>query len=388
MLNYHPIKKYLENKSISDLIFNLNKEIDKGTVKKQVVGNLTQFSYKKGLDKSDFNPTLILSRGLILDEQKQEIVALPLPKFFNVGELKEGGHDSLLSFLDYQNKGNLHQVTEKVDSSLGIVYFYNDKWNVSTKGSIENSEQAKKGTSILAKYKLEYLNPAYTYLFEIVYPENKIVVPYNEEKLVLLRAYNNKTYEDKIDELVLLSELTGFELPKVYEPNFDVLVKSTKSLPYTQEGYVLEYQNGLLEKLKGDEYCRIHRMLSRVTPLFVWEDMRDMSNVNNLNLLPEEFQLDHLNIKQLLSDKFDYYVGQLYLLHMDTKHLTDKELGLKLKVVKSPVKKFLFKYRQNPNIFFKPSITRDFFFNLFKPKSNKLDGYTPTNAMNRFSNNT
>ena len=385
---YHPIKKYLGNKSISYLIDNLNEEIDKGTINKQIVGNLTQFSYRKGLDTADFNPTLILARGLILDEQKQEIVALPLPKFFNVGELKEGRHDSLLRFLDYQHKGGLYQVTEKVDSSLGIVYFYNDKWNVSTKGSIENSEQSKKGTSILARYKIEYLNPIYTYLVEIVYPENRIVVPYKEEKLVLLRMYNNTTYEDMGNELTSLAELTGFDLPKVYEPNFDALVKSTKYLPYTKEGYVLQYQNGLLEKLKGEEYCKIHRILSRVTPLFVWEDMRDMSTVNNLNLLPEEFQLDYFNIKQILQDNFDCYLGKLELLHEDTKHLTNKELGLNIKKIESPVKKFLFNYRRNPNILFTPNLIRNSFFNIFKPKSNILDGYMPSSAMNRFSNNT
>jgi RNA ligase len=138
--------------------------------------------------------------------------------------------------------------------------------------------------------------------------------------------------------------------------------------------------------LKGDEYCKIHRLLSRVTPVFVWEDMRDMYTVNNVNLLPEEFQLDYITIKRLLSDKFDCYLGQLEILYEDTKHLTDKELGLVMKDIESPVKNFLFTYRRNPNILFTPNLIRNSFFNIFKPKSNILDGYIPSSAMNHFSN--
>ena len=122
----------------------------------------------------------MICRGLIVDND-WNIIARPFTKFFNLGELTEA--------LPYKK----FNVYEKLDGSLGILYWINNIPFIATRGSFE-SEQAIKGTEMLFKYQLDILDKNYTYLFEIIYPDNKIVVDYGtEEKLVLLAKIHTET---------------------------------------------------------------------------------------------------------------------------------------------------------------------------------------------------
>ena len=104
-------------------------------------------------------------RGLVLDSDGN-VVAKPFKKFFNLEELTPG-----------QIPNEPFEVFEKMDGSLGILFNYKGEWILATKGSFI-SEQAVKGMQILKKYKYERLLEGYTYLFEIIYSENRIVCQY------------------------------------------------------------------------------------------------------------------------------------------------------------------------------------------------------------------
>lgn len=93
-------------------------------------------------------------RGLILDD-RNEIVARPFKKFFNI---EEGKHTPTEDF----------EIYEKVDGSLITVFNYNGEWVVSSRGSF-TSEQAIKGRELLNKYPIHTLDNNKTYLFEIIY---------------------------------------------------------------------------------------------------------------------------------------------------------------------------------------------------------------------------
>ncbi|MDE1867846.1 MAG: 2'-5' RNA ligase, partial [Thaumarchaeota archaeon] len=63
-------------------------------------------------------------RGLILDsENNWNIVALPFKRFYNYAE----GHAAKIDW-------STARIQEKVDGSLCIVYFYDNKWHVATRG--------------------------------------------------------------------------------------------------------------------------------------------------------------------------------------------------------------------------------------------------------------
>ncbi len=123
-------------------------------------------------------------RGLILDA-KGELISRPFRKFFNLGELETPPEGSCLSW-------------EKYDGSLGVSYMVDGRWAIASRGSFM-SDQALKASALLDdKYAAakKHMNPAYTYLFEIIYPDNRIVVDYGAtEELRLLALVDTQTGE-------------------------------------------------------------------------------------------------------------------------------------------------------------------------------------------------
>jgi RNA ligase len=95
-------------------------------------------------------------RGTILDREGN-VIARTFPKFFN---LEEHDHDEI--------PNEPFDVFEKMDGSLGILFYYADQWNLATKGSFA-SDQAIKGKEMLERYNIESLEKNKTYLFEIIY---------------------------------------------------------------------------------------------------------------------------------------------------------------------------------------------------------------------------
>jgi RNA ligase len=59
-------------------------------------------------------------------------------------------------------------VWEKMDGSLLIVFWYEGKWIVATRGSF-TSDQAIKGVELLKKYNTDIMFRHLTYCFEIIY---------------------------------------------------------------------------------------------------------------------------------------------------------------------------------------------------------------------------
>jgi hypothetical protein len=53
--------------------------------------------------------------------------------------------------------------------------------------------------------------------------------------------------------------------------NLEDLYRYCKTLPISKEGFVVTFENGLKVKIKADEYVKVHRMISHLTPLAYWE---------------------------------------------------------------------------------------------------------------------
>lgn len=234
------------------------------------------------------------ARGLILNKNTGEVVAKPFPKFFNLGEMPE------TQILNLPNE--TYKVFEKVDGSLGILYFYNHKWNIATKGSF-TSPQALKATEILKKYNLEYLRTDCTFLTEIIYPENKIVVNHNgAEKLVFLGGFENETGNELIFEH---SPINNMEMTKSYNYTIEQMIELKKTLPKDEEGFVVKFENGLRLKIKGDEYLKIHKIISNLSPISFWETMNEGKVPKEyLVQIPEEFKKDFEPIVESLEKQY------------------------------------------------------------------------------------
>lgn len=216
-------------------------------------------------------PETLNSRGLITTGEGM-IVARPFAKFFNFGEQ------------DLPIPNEPFEVFEKMDGSLGILYFLDGEPQIATRGSFI-SEQSERANAIFRrKYAHIPLDPSITYLFEIIYPENRIVVNYGEtEDLILLGMVETATGRE-----LPLAEI-GFPVVKKYS-HVDDLARLAEFEEENREGFVVRFQNGYRLKFKFEEYKRLHKVMTRVTPLTIWEVLKSGGDFSELaEIVPDEF---------------------------------------------------------------------------------------------------
>jgi T4 RnlA family RNA ligase len=221
-----------------------------------------------------WNEITMACRGLITDET-YNIVARPFEKFFNIGEIQ----NQILPNESFD-------VFEKMDGSLGILYWVNDAPAIATRGSF-TSEQALKATEILhQKYAhlLESLNRSKTYLFEIIYPQNRIVLDYGHTEDIILLAIID-TFTGNSEPL----QGIGFTIVPKYDGIQDLQILHQLKQD-NKEGFVIQYKNGYRVKVKFAEYLRLHRIVTQISNLTIWEHlMNELPFDELLERVPDEF---------------------------------------------------------------------------------------------------
>ena len=311
----------------------------------------------------------LIARGLIIDPAARRLVATPFPKFFNVGELGQPMLDEPF------------EVFEKLDGSLIILFHHAGKWRAATRGAFD-SEQAIWAEQLLARTDLSALDTATTYLAEAIYPENRIIVAYEEEGLVLLSAYDGDGQELAFAELARIAEAVGWRTARRYSFASQAdLVASAEQLPEQEEGYVIRYLSGLRQKLKSPAYCRIHALISRVTPLGIWELMRARDDLESIRRsIPEELWADFDAIASCLQGQLGALVAEIARVGASLSDLSDKEVGLKLGELPGEIAPYIFLYRKNPDLLSDPK-AYERLLRKMRPVGNKLDGYIPSHAL-------
>ncbi|MFD9030224.1 RNA ligase [Streptomyces sp. NPDC059567] len=212
-------------------------------------------------------------RGLVADDATGEIVALPLPKFFNIGE-HETGQPYAPALPDEP-----FDVYDKVDGSLAVIFHYAGRWQVASKGSFI-SAQATWAQRRLDARDTGALTPGVTYLAEILYPQNRIVVDYGDRRdLVLLAAFGPDGTEVPLAEAATAWTEIGTVVRTWPAMSLTELIALTESntLPGGRtatgtdaEGFVLRYASGVRAKAKLSEYVRLHKVLTGVTERDIW----------------------------------------------------------------------------------------------------------------------
>jgi len=126
----------------------------------------------------------------------------------------------------------------------------------------------------------------YTYLFEIIYPENRIVVDYGkEERLVLLGVMDKRGEEFPYNEI----KGEGWDIVNKYDGVNDY-TKLKEMISNDEEGYVIRFSSGMRMKIKGEEYVRLHRILTNFSTKDIWELLRNNEQLEPfLERVPDEF---------------------------------------------------------------------------------------------------
>jgi RNA ligase len=379
-------------------------EYNKGNLIMQSDRELRIFCYSKQcVYEKAWNPITTMARGLILDVEDRAIVATPFPKFFNHGEVAQAGSIPAEEF----------EVFDKLDGSLIIVFHHKNRWRTATKGSFQ-SDQAKWALGQLTgaaqrvygsdprEDGLKWppaLVPGTTYLFEAIYPENRIVINYPEKMvgLHLLAAYRENGEELSYTDLATVAGNLGWPVVmRLRFSNFAALLEQAQELPHSEEGWVVRFVSGYRLKIKGSAYTAIHRAVFGLTPLAVWEaimwqwdharqktDPRPRPEEMRKEL-PEEFWPDFDSIYKILHRQFDDILMKVIDLAGAVRELTDKEIAERLNDL-PPEAPWVFDYRgwmkRGDNS--KRDRLYSKIWKTLRPTFNKLEGYVAGTSITR-----
>jgi RNA ligase len=234
-----------------------------------------------------WNQTTSACRGLIVDGHGN-IRARCFPKFFNYEECRGEVHERLGGGLKFS-------ISEKMDGSLGILYWVGGSPFIATRGSFE-SDQAVKANSMLSKYDASSLDKNLTYLFEIIYPENRICVDYKgREDIVFLSAYETASG---------IEVRTSHPFPEASRNELGSDFGAIKALNLdNQEGFVVRFEDGYRFKIKFEDYVRLHSVIFSVSTRSIWNALRHGEKFN-LDGIPDEIYGWIKEVKKELTDAY------------------------------------------------------------------------------------
>lgn len=233
------------------------------------------------------------SRGLVVDMKNQAILAWPYLKFFNLGQMPETNYEILKDKKEFE-------ISEKLDGSA-LVSFMNPNDNqfyLTTLGSFD-SPHGKIGTelfrNLLGCPKIAAYAALGTFIFELIDPRFRIVIDYRKkgyESGLYLIGYRTRegrllTYAEVAD----LAASVSIPCPKTYKyPSLCHLTHKMKDLPMDQEGFVIRYSDGLMVKIKGEEYLRAHRFVSQLSDKNILLALIDGIDKQMVEVCPDEFR--------------------------------------------------------------------------------------------------
>jgi RNA ligase len=219
-------------------------------------------------------------RGLVHHSDTGAVLARPFVKFFNHGQSGAPVIDLAAPV----------RVSDKLDGSLGILYPLPDNgFAVATRGSF-SSAQARHATAVYQRRYADRFTPQHgvTVLFEIVYPQNRIVVDYGDmDDLLLLGAVRIA------DGTVLAAdEVPGWPGPAARSFPVASFAQALALPPRPgAEGLVVRcLDTGAMVKLKQADYVALHRIVTGLTERTVWQHLVDGRPLADLVApLPDEF---------------------------------------------------------------------------------------------------
>lgn len=225
-------------------------------------------------------------RGLIFNK-RGDLVSRPFHKFFNVGERPETGLSSV-------NFEDAHQLLEKEDGSMirplvdpkGVLY-------LATKMGV--TDIAEDAAKLLSRRQADFLRHdmvwrGLTPIFEYVSPTNKIVLNYEEPKLILLAVRNNLTGEYLNVPVPFFDKVVAHGSVETKPEDFVETIRKLEG----REGVVIRFNDGHMIKVKADEYVRIHKVKDRIredrhiADIIVHEEVDDLISI-----------LDEVDVKRI-----------------------------------------------------------------------------------------
>lgn len=216
------------------------------------------------MDSKTFDsPEALECRGIAFD-QEGIICSRPLHKFFNVGEKEWLSPDALLA------RNDIVGIYEKLDGSMIATAWVNDNLEYRSKKAFD-SDVARMALDfsnqniLIDNFAYECAEDGLTAIFELTHPDARIVVEPDKPRMRLLHVRDNET-----GEYVMLNRahyihdlIRQYAVPIVNKYN-GTLAEAIASLETMggQEGYVIQFANGDMAKMKCPWYTRLHKSIT------------------------------------------------------------------------------------------------------------------------------
>jgi len=210
---------------------------------------------------------------------------LLLDKFFNIDQTPCSAYSVLKEY-------KIRNIFNKEDGSIAsFIMLPNGVVKGKSKASFE-SDQAIEIQKIydqdenIRRVVDNCLNKDIMPVFEYVSPTNRIVVPYANSELILLRLRDNNTGE-YLDVDDIKEDLNGVTVAESYDDlGLDELVE-LKSIQQDKEGWIIQFTNGKMAKFKTDWYCERHKLFT------------------------DELNRENVVVKMILDETIDDVIAQL-----------------------------------------------------------------------------
>lgn len=217
---------------------------------------------EKGISEEEHTKRVLLlnCRGITFNSNTGQCIRLPLNKFYNCNQT-EG---VMLKDIDITQP---HDVLVKCDGSMVATYLHNDKVIYGSRmGATFIHEQVSKFIEQNKHYEtfvLDMMENGFTPIFEWTSRQQRIVLDYPQDNLILLAIRNieNGWYAPYEDIKHLANK---YNIPVVEKINgkfgeeFLEKVKNETGV----EGYVIRFNDQHCVKVKSEWYCNLHKIKS------------------------------------------------------------------------------------------------------------------------------
>jgi hypothetical protein len=257
----HPARTMTNNNSLYE-------QISEAVAKDEVERTLDEetgleiFNHKQLLGSSATSIQSIC-RGLVFF--KCELVATPFTRFTDKSLADDGWNDDIA------------RASFKVDGSLAIAFLWDGQLQVNTRRRMDSQQAMWTKQWLRSHTPLEAFEKGWTYLFETVFNDNTVVVPYPFEAPILLAAISPDGVRASHNEGVILAAQMGVML----SPSISGAMEELKQYlmpqalsPPSYEGWVITTSDGRNTKLVTPEYKQASIAASRLHPLAVWDRIR------------------------------------------------------------------------------------------------------------------
>ncbi|MGX5872950.1 hypothetical protein MJ547_04210, partial [Burkholderia gladioli] len=217
-------------------------------------------------NKTFDSPEALECRGIAFGADGN-IVSRPLHKFFNVGEKDSLTPDLLLA------RDDIAAVFEKLDGSMIATAWVDGRLMLRSKKSftsevvhLANAFLAEPANQHIRAFAEDVASRGLTAIFELTHPDARIVVEQEHPALRLLHVRENVSGDyvllDSTHVVHDLIEQHSVPLVPRYDGMTVAQVLDSLDRMEGREGFVIQFRNGDMTKVKCPWYVRLHRSIS------------------------------------------------------------------------------------------------------------------------------